>query len=286
MLLVDASVHVWARDRDAHPWRPTEQDPPHAAHDAAPELLEVQLAGAGAAGAILVQPSIYGGDHSFLGEVVRAGAGRYAGIARWDPHVPEVKAAVERDLDRHGLAGVRLSAEHDPDHHPWFEDGAGEAAWATAARRRQAISVLCRPSHLGSVAAWAGRCPEVRLVVDHLGLLRAGDDPRPLLDLVASAPNVGVRASALAALSGEPWPYRDLWPLLRELFAVAGGHRICYGTDWPFVDDRTSYDGTIRALDEALAWDDHDRGAVLGGNAIVWWGMDQEALARSGVAVR
>ncbi|MDQ6524500.1 amidohydrolase family protein [Nocardioides sp. LHD-245] len=283
MLVVDASVHVWSRDRRTHPWRPL-PDPPHAAYDASPELLADALTGAGFAGAVLVQPSIYGRDHSFLGAVVASGAGRYAGIGLWDRHRSDPAGAAERDLDRHGLAGLRLSAEHDPDDLPWFAGADGDTAWDLAARRGQPLSVLCRPGHLAAVRDRAVRCPDVRVVVDHLGLLGAGQDPRPLLDLVAAAPNVGVRLSALGALSHEDWPHRDLWSLVRALTTEAGAHRLFHGTDWPFVAAGIPYDATARALDEALEWSDDDRAAVLGANAAHWWGMDRAVLAASWAA--
>ncbi|WP_345528665.1 amidohydrolase family protein [Nocardioides endophyticus] len=277
---MDASAHVWSPDRQRYPWRPRGEEPPHAAYDADPVLLERDLADSGAAGAILVQPSVYADDHTYLGAVVARGNGRYAGVLLWNHHDPDARTTAADSLDRHALAGMRLSAEEDMGRSPWFDGAAGEAAWSLAAERGQPLSLLCGSGQLGSATDWAARCPDVPIVVDHLGLLDPRAGAGPLLDLVARHDHVSVRASALAALSHEPWPYRDLWPALRALLAEAGAQRLVYGTDWPFLDGATSYDAPARALDEALEWTTSERADVLGLNAVRLWGLDVEALAR------
>jgi predicted TIM-barrel fold metal-dependent hydrolase len=72
------------------------------------------------------------------------------------------------------------------------------------------------------------------------------DDPFPddlvqrLLRL-GEAPGVHVLVSGQYALSAEPPPYADLFPVVRRLAAVYGAERMLWGSDHPWPSDVPGY---------------------------------------------
>lgn len=89
----------------------------------------------------------------------------------------------------------------------------------------------------------------VTQVIDHLGLI----DPfsakqRALLVGLAEVDRVFLKLSGLYALSGRPWPYPDLWPLLQESIEAFGADRVIWGSDWPLSAESASYRQQLELL--------------------------------------
>lgn len=105
--------------------------------------------------------------------------------------------------------------------------------------------------------------PDLAYVVDHFG--RAGgdvpiDDPgfQQFADL-AAAGDVLVKASAVPAISEEPYPHRDVESKIRWLLDTFGREKVAWGSDYPFISSVTDYASTLTCLEEMPGLSDGDR---------------------------
>jgi L-fuconolactonase len=81
--------------------------------------------------------------------------------------------------------------------------------------------------------------PQLRVVVDHLGMRQPPTDVRdepPLRDLphlldLASYPNVYIKLCGLPSLSAEPFPFTDMWPALLSIVEKFGAERAFWASD-------------------------------------------------------
>jgi predicted TIM-barrel fold metal-dependent hydrolase len=134
--------------------------------------------------------------------------------------------------DQPGMLGLRVTA-NTAEARAMFDDPTG---WVWNEAERAGLPVMVSPSGLlPQVDRIAAAHPSLRLVVDHLALLRAKDnaafDDLPYLLRLARLPNVAVKASALPAYSSQDYPYYNLHPYLRRVFDAFGRHRVFWGTD-------------------------------------------------------
>ncbi|MBX3194121.1 MAG: amidohydrolase [Microbacteriaceae bacterium] len=267
--MIDAAVHVWSSDTAAYPWPPDAAAAPPTS-PAGPEALFADLSTAGVTGAVAVQSSAYGDNHAFLLDTVRASGGALAAVGLVRSRGMDA-ADQARDLVRSGCAGLRVVVSGDP---AWLESPAADAVWSLAEGHRVPVGFLARPDELPDVAALAARRPDLRVVVDHLGLIEpaALDSSRPALELLARSPNTSIKVSALRALAAAPPPFAALRPLLLTVRDLFGYERMAYGTDWPYAVEQDSYPATLEALDAVFDWDPAERERVTEGTArSLWW---------------
>jgi predicted TIM-barrel fold metal-dependent hydrolase len=139
--------------------------------------------------------------------------------------------------DRPEVLGIRISCYREPnrsllerDHLDWL--------WAAAERLNIAVMILAS-GNLDKVARLADRHPELRVVVDHLGL-----DPfavftdeasflnalEPLLPL-ARRSNIAVKASGLPNAVDESWPFPTTHQPVRRVLDAFGPTRTFWGSD-------------------------------------------------------
>jgi predicted TIM-barrel fold metal-dependent hydrolase len=121
-------------------------------------------------------------------------------------------------------------------------------------------------------------------VIDHLARVDlTKKDPGPeIKKLVALAkyPNVHVKVSELMILSpSKKYPYRDTFPLVKEVYDAFGPDRLLWGTGFPGATRAQADRPTLR---EELAliqreipfFTQADRAKILGANAAKLWGFD------------
>jgi L-fuconolactonase len=124
---------------------------------------------------------------------------------------------------------------------------------------------------LPALATLADRCPDVTIVLDHLGKpdVRGGTlDPwRHDLAALALRPNVYCKLSGLTTEADHAtWRPADLAPYLDHALDVFGAGRCLAGSDWPVATLTTSAEGWFDVLLAILK--PADRHAVLTANAI------------------
>jgi L-fuconolactonase len=204
--------------------------------------------------AVLIQPSLYGFDHSYLVACLHEHPSRFVGVALADPldtHFPRRLASIVQDAP---IRGVRFAPLVDPSR-PWFAPQA-ETLVNIITDLNLAICLLISPAQLEESVAWIARHPGSRIVIDHLARPDLGPDgPELVLDRLvrlAEFPNVWVKLSALSELSREPYPHRDAALWTRRALAAFGPERLMWGSDFPLVSGTERYGASWSTLREAL----------------------------------
>jgi L-fuconolactonase len=102
------------------------------------------------------------------------------------------------------------------------------------------LALFCSAyGHADLIGDAAERFPDLKLVVDHMGIpqppiLDADSPPWLALDTVvpiARYPNIYVKVTAAPVMSTEQYPYPDLWPHLHRLVEAYGPERLMWASD-------------------------------------------------------
>lgn len=210
---------------------------------------------------VLVQPSVYGTDHTVMLRALESSAGRHRGVAVIDPSIGE------NELDRlhaAGVRGVRFNLVSPAGHAG--DPGADLQALAPRLHARGwHVQWYVQAQDLVHVAAWQARTG-LRFVLDHLAGLGATLAPH---DAAWTHARALAEAGAWIKLSG--WyrlaataPYSALEPSLRRAIALFGP-RCVWGSDWPHTSfppgQLPDYRSTLAPLRAVL--DDAGQDALL-----------------------
>ncbi|MHB1417439.1 MAG: amidohydrolase family protein, partial [Chloroflexota bacterium] len=175
MEIIDSHLHVWSDDRERYPWRPV----PWFAAPSLPGSVELLLrlqAEAGVSKTVIVQPSNYGYDHSYVLDCCRRYPGRFAAVCLVEPEAPDAPAQLEQ-LVAAGCGGLRLRPLADAKDWGWLTSPKTFPLWRAAGDLGVPISVLILPHQIESLGEMVARFPEVRVIVDHLGRQLAEESP-------------------------------------------------------------------------------------------------------------
>lgn len=272
MLIVDSQLHIWAADTPERPWPPGQAARAHQPTPLTAEDLLKKMDAAGVGRAILVPPS-WEGDRN---DVVLAAAQRYpdrfAVMGRISLDAPESRDEFLPLARTKGMLGFRFTF-HTKEHQKFLTSGTADWLWPAA--EAAGVPLMVHPPHsLDLIDAVAERHPNLRLVIDHLGLVRPKVDHEAfahLADLLALAkrPNIAVKASAVTDYSSEPYPFPVLHGYLRQVFDAFGPKRIFWGSDISRV--RHPYRQMITLFTEELHWLTEDDKAWIMGRGICEW---------------
>ena len=120
------------------------------------------------------------------------------------------------------------------------------------------------------VADIARRHPELKLIVDHLGVPRGSSGPAafdhlPSLLALGAHPNVHVKATGVGDYALDPYPFRSLEATLRRVFDAFGPERMLWGSDLSRLHH--SYLRCVTHFSESLSWlSSADLHLIMGGN--------------------
>lgn len=256
---IDTHAHVFLRGLPMAPERRYAPD-----YDAPlPAYLDILDANGIAAG-VLVQPSFYGTDNSYLMDCLAAHPRRLRGVAVLDPSADDAQFDV---MTRAGVSGVRFNLI-----------GAGPGVLDEPLRR----GLLRRAAAFGwhvEVQADGPDWPAVlRALEGHDGLIVADHYGRP-------DPAKGVACAGFLALLGEgptgrifvklSAPYRcggaDVRIYEDALVARLGHDRLLWGSDWPWTQHELGRD--YAALAHAGASTAQPWSRVLAGTAAALFGF-------------
>jgi len=271
-MILDSHVHVWVQQPEAYPWQPIGGYVPE--NEAPAEMLLSEMDAAGVDGAVLVQPTPYGWDNSYLLDAASRYPERFRTVCLVDALDKAGPQNLHRLVGEHQIAGIRINWHIQPVH-VWQENTHHRALWAVASKLGVPVCLQLTPDYLdflGEAAEQYG----IPVVIDHLGRPAVGAQPNDagfsdLLDLAAHK-NVHVKLSGLNYYSGEGAPYRDVWPLIRAVVERFGAQRCMWGSDFPFVQDHWSYGGLLSTIRKDWQLEPGQLEWVLGGTARrLWW---------------
>ena len=135
------------------------------------------------------------------------------------------------------------------------------------------VLVLCW-GHLAPMAELARRHPNTQIVIDHVGLIQPFEPPPPN-DPFAELPavialsqfeNIAIKISGACTLSQEPFPYRDLWEPLGQIFESYGFERCMWGSDWTRAVKLLTYEQGVEAFRVTDQLSETEKAALMGGS--------------------
>ena len=277
MLIVDAQVHIWGADTPERRWPPGNAHRAHRPQPFSAEDLLTEMAAAGVDRAVIVPPSWEGDRNDLALAAAQAHPDRFAVMGR-----PPLDALRPGGADPHaldcwraqpGMLGIRVTTAGAGER-ALFTDPAGDWLWQ-AAEHAALPAMVSGPGLLPEIGRLAQRHPGMRLVIDHLALVRDAKDEAAFGDLddllaLARHPNVAAKASALPRYSSEPYPYRRLHPFLRRVFDAFGPERFFWGTDMTGIP--CTYRQAVTLFTEELPWLRDSLDLVMGRALCAWLG--------------
>jgi predicted TIM-barrel fold metal-dependent hydrolase len=276
--VVDAQLHVWDRDRPDRPWQPAPVDPNEAitrrhmeTNVITYEAMAKTMDSAGVAAAILATAGgLYGNDNRYAFDAAGRLPNRFAVTARVDYKAHAIAQVVRQVRDTPGCVGIRVTVFTDQHLRDW-RDRKFEPLFRAAAELAVPVCIY-PPGLLGELPGLMARLPDLKLVIDHLGvrqppLLPPGADglaELPHLLALAGQRNLYVKVSGFHDLSREPFPFDDLAEPLRRLVAAFGANKLMWGTDWTRSPSTLSYGQSVSYLMESAVLSDSERSWLLG----------------------
>lgn len=270
MLIADAQVHIWAANTPDRAWPVSGRSEPHRPVPLSAADLLAEMDAAGVDRAVLVPPSWEGDRNDLALAACRQHPDRFAIMGRFDPDSAN-SAMLATWRTQPGMLGMRFTLRP---HHAWLTDGSVDWLWQAAEDHSLPIMLSC-PRLLPVIDRIAERHPRLRLVIDHLALIRTKDAPAfddlPRLLALARRPNVAAKASALPCFSSQPYPYRNLHPYIRQVFDAFGPRRMFWGTDLTRLP--CSYRQAVTMFTEELTFlSASDQEWVMGRGLCDWLG--------------
>ncbi|MGZ5161393.1 MAG: amidohydrolase family protein [Burkholderiales bacterium] len=279
MLIVDSQVHIWGADTPERPWpvppAGLKAVPVH--NDGVPFTKDFVLGEMNRAGVdrvVIVPPSWEGERNDLALAAAREHPDRFAVMGRLDITDPDAHAQIGRWLEQPGMLGLRFAL-----HTPLLERPfvSGELDWVFEAAERAGIPIMVLVPHrlMPAIARVAQRHPDLKLVMDHFGLV-SGKDAEAFKDLdqliaLGKHRNVAAKATVLPFFTTDAYPYRSLHPYLRRVFDAFGPKRLFWGTDLSRLP--CTYREGVTMFTEEIPWlSAGDKQWIMGRGICEWLG--------------
>jgi len=271
--IVDAHLHVWRIDAPFHGW-PTASDGVlyrnHNLSDA-----RAAMGDAPVGRVVLVQAQTDDRETDWLLDVAE-GDPWVAGVVGWVAlDSPDAAARIAALRQRPKLVGLRpmLQAIADTD---WLLRDDVARGVATMVAHGLRLDALVQPRHLGVLATFADRWPELPIVIDHAAKpVPPGDaDWAAGMAAMAARPSLWCKLSGLRteqAAGTDPLALAPMVERLCEWF----GDRLIWGSDWPVLsvagDGYGEWLAATRAVTAGLSAE--ARARLMGGAARAFYGI-------------
>ena len=271
MKIVDAQVHIWSQTVV-----PTSGLHRKVAKFTAEELVkEMDEAGVDAA---LIHPP-YGWDpnsQAMAIEAVRAYPGRFAIMGQFLLQEEANRKLIHGWRNQPGMMGLRWALLLD-EQQKWLYDGSMDWLWPAAEKEGLPIAMM-GGLFLKKFREIAERHPQLKMIVDHCGLNRRGQDAEAFIHLdelvkLAELPNVAVKATGAPHYSTKGYPFRNIQDGLHRIYDAFGPKRFFWGTDITRMP--CSYRQCVTFFTEELPWlKGRDLEDVMGRALCGWIGWD------------
>ncbi len=268
MKIIDAQVHIWSSGTPSGHHRQTSAF-------TAEELLK-EMAEAGVDGALLHPPSWDPNSNEMAVEAVQRHPGKFATMGWFPLERPENRGLIDTWKQRPGMLGLRWALVR-PEQQTWHEDGTMDWVWPAAERAGTPIATMAW-RFLPKFRQIAESHPHLRLIIDHLGLVRSAQDDAAFETLdhllpLANLPNVAIKATGAPGYSSHPYPFRNIHDGLHRIFDAYGPKRFFWGTDITRMP--CSYRQCVTMFTEELPWlHGQDLEQVMGRGVANWIGWD------------
>ena len=271
-MIIDSHLHVWTQQTERYPWQPIGDYIPE--NEASVEQYIALMDREGVDRAVLVQPTPYGWDNSYLLDSAAAYPSRFRTVGLVDP-LSEAGAERLEELVAKGMNGIRLNWHLQPVE-VWEESPHHFRLWERAQQLDVPICLQMTLDYTRLVRRMALNFSGVRIVIDHLakppkGCL-PGDSAFQSFLKLSQYPNLYLKLSGMNYYAQESAPYQDTWPLLQAAKANFGSQRCMWGSDFPFVIEHWTYLDLLKTLKTRLGFSQVDLEWILGKTArMLWW---------------
>jgi predicted TIM-barrel fold metal-dependent hydrolase len=269
MMIIDSQIHAYEANTPKRPWHSVRNWPASATGDETVALMNKL----GIDGAIFISAfSLYRYDASYAVEVQRKHPGRFAIVKPVDPDDPTVADVIADWKKTPGAVGIRIMPTKEPGRDRSPTDPGFDRILRAAVRYDFPVNILCW-GNLEVGTAIIDRHPDVRFIVDHLGILQPHAPPappQPWADLpkvlaLAKRPNAVIKVSGACTLAKEPYPFPDIWDPLERVFDAWGFERCLWGTDWTRAFAVVNYEQAFRPFLETKRLSESERAMLMGG---------------------
>ena len=187
MTIIDSQVHAYEANTPKRPWHSVPNWPDHVTGDEMVAAMDK----VGVDGAIFISSfSMYRYDASYAVEVQRAHPGRMAIVKPVDPDDPDVADVVADWKKTPGTVGIRIMLTKENGRDP--NDPGIDRILRAAVRHDFPVNILCW-DNLDAGISVIDRHPDVRFILDHLGILQPRQPPAPAAALGRVAEGAGTR---------------------------------------------------------------------------------------------
>jgi L-fuconolactonase len=176
---------------------------------------------------------------------------RFAAIHVLDSVAPDIEEQIQHVREHPGVLGIRVVAAFPPTGEGIVALRAGVHDKTFAAAERYDVPLFFFISgDLLLAEEIIRRHPDLRIVIDHLGIRQPPMDTREdppfkyIEDLLrlAQYPNVFLKLCGAPALSITGYPYDDVWPHLDRIFERFTIERLFWASDTPRFQGRIGWD--------------------------------------------
>jgi len=267
--IVDAQIHIWSKGTPSGLHRKV------SAFTAEEALREMNEAGVHAA--VIHPPASWDPDSNAMAvEAARKYPERFAVMGQFPPTRPELRHLMRGWKNQSGMLGLRWALLH-PEEQVWLRDGTLDWLWPAA--EQEGLPVSCMGGlFLKEFRQIAEAHPNLKMILDHCGLVRTGQDEAAFAKLdelvaLAKLPNVAVKATGAPHYSTQGYPYRNIHDGLQRIFDAFGPKRFFWGTDITRMP--CSYRQCVTFFTEELPWlKGEDLEWVMGRAVCEWLGWD------------
>ena len=275
MKIIDAQVHLWSQTIT----------PPSGLHRkvqkfTADELLQ-EMDEAGVDAALIHPPRGWDPDSNALAiEAVRKYPDRFAIMGNFALENPDDRKLIHGWRDQPGMMGLRWPLLSD-EHQKWLHEGRLEWLWPAAEKEGLPLAMM-GGIFLPKFREIAERHPHLKMIVDHCGLNRHGQDAQAFIHLdelvaLAKLPNVAVKATGAPHYSTQAYPFPNIHDGLHRIFDAFGPQRFFWGTDITRMP--CSYRQCVTFFTEELPWlKGSDLEDVMGRALCGWIGWDYASV--------
>ena len=271
MKIIDAQVHIWSKTV-----MPTTGKHRKVEKFTAEELL-AEMDEAGVDAALIHPPLSWDPDSNAAAiEAARKYPDRLAVLGQFPLDVPENRKLLHGWRDQPGMVGLRWPFINEKQQKQLL-DGAYDWLWPLAAKEGLPVAMM-GGLFLGKFREIAERYPDLRLLIDHCGLNRHGQDAEAFIHVdellaLAKLPNVAVKATGAPHYSTQGYPFRNIQDGLHRIFDAFGPKRMFWGTDITRMP--CSYRQCVTFFTEELPWlKGRDLEDVMGRSLCEWIGWN------------
>jgi predicted TIM-barrel fold metal-dependent hydrolase len=264
VLIIDSQIHLWDGD----------QVPPH--HGQKPYTADAAVADMNAAGvnAAINAPPMWDADSNrYAIESASRFPDRFATTGWLKLDRPGAPDLVRGWRSQPGMIGFRILCGL-ADERSWPTDGTMDWFLPLAAELGLPV-VLGGPFVLPHVERWAAQHPNVKIVLDHFGIV--GQTPtRGLIQHEAVLswsrfPNVSVKLSGGPDYAREDeYPFKSLHDTIHRLYDAYGPERLFWGTDITRLSNCT-WRQAVTMFTEELPWLSENDKTLIMGEALSRW---------------